>query len=74
MKDADFQKESVRKGPEKEVVIQKEISIQSYPIYVEKPVPYLCLLPWIRPFLERGVVWSDSTGYLISHSSAVSHP
>lgn len=69
MKDEDFQREFTRKGPEKEIVVQKEIQtqVQTYPVYIEKPVPYPCPQPWVRPFWDRGIVWCDSKGYVSSH-------
>ena len=67
MKDSDFQREFVRKGPQKEVVVQKEIQTKTYPIYIEKPVPYPCPQPWVKPWWQRGIVWCDSRGYLKAH-------
>jgi hypothetical protein len=68
MKDVDFQREFVRKGPEKEVVVERTVQIQSYPIYIEKPVPYPCPQPWIKPWWDRGIIWCDTSGYVKSHS------
>lgn len=69
MKDEDFQREFVRKGPQKEIVVQKEIQtqIKTYPVYIEKPTPIPCPQPWVIPWWERGIVWCDSHGYTSSH-------
>jgi hypothetical protein len=73
MKHEDFEREFVRKGPEKEVEYIHTTSIQSYPVYIEKPVPYPCPSPWIRPWWERGIVWCDTKGYLSAHPGEGQH-
>jgi hypothetical protein len=72
MKDEDFNREFVRKGPEKEVQVVHSTSIQSYPVYIEKPTPVPCPSPWIRPFWDRRIVWCDNSGYLKNHSTTSS--
>jgi hypothetical protein len=69
MKHEDFEREFVKKNPEKEVQVIHTTSVQSYPVYIEKPVPYPCPQPWIRPFWDSGVVWCDSKGYSTTHTN-----
>ena len=67
MRDVDFQREFVKKGPKVNTVIQKEVvRVPAPPIIIREPCPDHW--GWPRPWWEQGVVWCSSQGYTTTHA------